>query len=90
MKTNLQRNITTVQDVQSFIEDLHNNGEAFHFDDDPATIFWAPNDFVAGQPADYTRLNDCVGQMFKVCGPVVDGEYEVFDPFMYAIALQDD
>lgn len=72
MKTNLNRQITTPLEADSFIRNLHTNDEIWHFDDDPKDCL--PN--ITDEQAD--KLNRLVNDMFNL---------KNYDPFNLAVQL---
>jgi hypothetical protein len=40
MKTILPEHITTIEEAEKLLTDLHNNGESFHPEDDANDIIW--------------------------------------------------
>lgn len=75
MRTTLPDTIKTESEAGAFLTDLHNNGEAFHPDDNAHDIIWH-----TCNPTKHERdkLNDLMGQIAKIPN---------FDPCSVFVAL---
>lgn len=76
MKTQLPEEITTIEAAETFLTDLHNNGEAFHPEDDAHEIIWHLE--TPPTAAECDQLNKLMEDIFKLDG---------FDPFEILMKL---
>lgn len=65
MKTILPESIDNAADAERFLKELHNNGEAYHPEDDARDIMW-PCPEPTAQERDH--LNRLMQQMWKLQG----------------------
>ena len=75
MKTKLPKRINTISEAKAFLTALHNNGEAFHPDDDAHDIVWNTST-PTNQELDL--LNTLMGDILNLNG---------FDPYEFLLNL---
>lgn len=83
MKTNLERQINTVEDAEAFLSELHENGESFHPEDSAFDISWS-------LPADQVPSADECRKLNELMAAVFDLEDGVFDACEYLLSLDAD
>ena len=64
MKTVLPNEIKTVEQAKAFLTDLHNNGEAYHPEDDAHEIVW--NTEERPTTNDMNMLNFLMDEIYKL------------------------
>lgn len=80
MKTNLNRTISTQEEAEAFLSELHENNEVFNPDDNAHEVLWEtckPTD------EDKDALNRLMAEVWAVTN-------ETFDPHEYLLDLDED
>lgn len=79
MKTNLPESITTIEEAEAFLSELHENGESFNPDDAAQDVAWP----IGKHPNRYelTKLNILMNEVLNVDG---------FDAYDYLLELENE
>lgn len=88
MQTTLPTQITTRQEAQKLLFDLHTNGEAFHPEDDANGLV---NSYVLFTKEEGEKLNSLMNQIYELKGN--DGRHTepmIFDPCEYLLSIDED
>lgn len=80
MLTKLPTEITNIERAKSFLSDLHNNGEAYHPEDDAHDIVWHVKPEHCPTPEECDQLNKLMDQIYQLDG---------FDACEYLLSLHD-
>lgn len=89
MKTNLPEAITTVQEAVVFLRELHNNGEAFHPEDDATDVVWNTPLYQHPGREECKQLNKLMADIYNLPGN--DGSHSdplAFDPCGYLLDIE--
>lgn len=92
MKTKLPDAINTIDEAKQFLTDLHNNGEAFHPEDNAHDIIWnGMNVSNVPTPAECDQLNKLMNDIYNLPGNDGDHANPEFDPcgFSFHSSMRD-
>lgn len=78
IKTSLPESITTIDQAKAFLQSLHDNGEAYHPEDDANSIEWMNSDETNPTAEECEQLNKLMADIYAIGG---------FDPCEYLLLL---
>jgi hypothetical protein len=88
MKTIIPETISSIEEAEKFLTDLHNNGETYHPEDDAHMIDWETVE-VSDQEKD--ALNNAMIDIYNLPGN--DGRHDssiIFDPCGFLLSLREE
>ena len=87
MKTQLPKEITTIEQAKDFLTDLYNNNETYHPEDDAHDILW---ETFNPSYEERDQLNKLMDEIYDLDGNNGDHKNPKFDPCEFLMNLIQD